>query len=98
VVELVAVDAKSEFEFFVGSGGGARWNRALSCASVSRIKAVMSCAESNAFVKILGPWKGSSAIEFEHREICSRWEESKEAMLNNMRCSIISKFKDPQLL
>ena len=72
VVEQAAVDAKSEFEFLVGSGGGARWNKALSCDSVSRIRAVMSCVESKAFVKIFGPWKGSSAIEFEHNEICSR--------------------------
>ena len=81
-MEVATADAKSEFEFLVGgSGGGARWNKALSCASVSRIRAVMSCVESSAFVKIFGPWKGSSAIEFEHNEICSRWEESREAML-----------------
>lgn len=81
VDEVAAADAKSEFEFLAGgSGGGARWNSALSCASVSRIRAVMSCVESSAFVKIFGPWKGSSAIEFEHNEICSRWEESREAM------------------
>jgi hypothetical protein len=55
---------------------------------VSRIRAVMSCAERRAFAKIFGPWKGSSAIEFEHKEICSRWEESKEAMLKDMRCAM----------
>lgn len=87
-MDVAAVDAKSEFEFRVGSGGGARWNKALSCASVSRIRAVMSCVDSSAFVKIFGPWNGSSAIEFEHNEICSRWEESNEAMVTKLRVTV----------
>ena len=38
----------------VTSSGGANLKRARSWVSVSRIKAVMSCDLSNAFVKILG--------------------------------------------
>ena len=77
---LAVLAAASEVGPFVGNGGGARWNRALSCASVSRIKAVMSWVDSRALAKILGPWKGSSAIELAHNEICSRCEERRDAM------------------
>lgn len=78
---LAVLAAASELGPLVGNGGGARWNRALSCASVSLINAVMSWVESRALVKILGPWKGNSAIELAHSEICSRCEERSEAMV-----------------
>jgi hypothetical protein len=51
---------------------------------VSRIRAVISCVESSAFVKIFGPWKGNSAIELEHSEICSRWEDNREVIVTEM--------------
>lgn len=35
---------------------GSTWNNALSWTSVSRIKAVMSCEPSSAFVKMRGGW------------------------------------------
>lgn len=79
------MEAKSGLEGLVGRGGGARWKRARSCASVSRIRAVMSWVERRALVKILGPWKGSSAIELEQREICSRCEDSRDAIVRDVR-------------
>lgn len=77
----VLIDApKSVADILGGSGGGARWKRARSCCSVSRISEVMSCVDSRALVKILGPAKGRSAIELAQSEICSRCVDSREAI------------------
>ena len=44
----------SGFWLVAGGGGGGTENRARSCASVSRIRDVMSWLERSALVKILG--------------------------------------------
>lgn len=74
-----------------GSGGGAKWKRARSCCSVSRISAVISWVLlSKAFVNLLGPGKGSSAMEVAHSEICERCEVSRVAMMGVVsRCALM---------
>lgn len=61
-----------------GTGGGATENRARSCDSVSRIRAVMSCGASRALVKGLGGGKCRSAMDEEQRAICSRCNDNRE--------------------
>lgn len=52
-----------------GKGGGARWKRARSWASVSRINAVMSCGERSAFVNALGLSKDREEMDEAQAEI-----------------------------
>lgn len=86
----------------VAAGGGGTEKRARSCSSVSRIRLVISWFCSNALVKIFGGANlgrvqsggvvkgrrtyGSSAIDAEHSEICSRWA-SRSVMVCNASTS-----------